>query len=193
MKQRISKYLIAIGLSFFLSHAAFAASETFNFDPEHSFVTWHINHFGFSNPSGKVTFKGSLVVDEAKPKDSKTQVTINMADLATGVPKLDEHLKDKDFFNVEKYPTTTFVSNKVDVTGKDQAKVYGVLTLHGVSKPVILDVKLNKVGLGGYTHKKTLGFSATTMIKRSDFGITTYLPGLSDQVKIQIDSEAILG
>jgi polyisoprenoid-binding protein YceI len=186
-------FFIAIGLSLFLSHTAFATSETFHFDPDHSFVTWHINHFGFSNPSGKWSFEGSLVLDEIKPKDSKTNVTIHMANLITGVPKLDEHLKDKDFFDVEKYPNTTFVSNKVDVIGKDQAKVHGILTLHGVSKPVMLDVKLNKTGLGGYTHKKTVGFSATTTIKRSDFGITQYLPGLSDEVKIQIDSEAILG
>lgn len=192
MKQNILNF-ITIGLSLFFTNMTFAASEIFNIDPDHSFVTWHINHFGFSNPSGKWSFKGRLTLDEKNPNESKINVVINTANPITGIPKLDEHLKDKDFFDVKKYPNTTFVSNKVDVTGKDQAKVYGILTLHGVSKPVTLDVKLNKIDLGGYTHKKTAGFSATTTIKRSDFGITTYLPGLSDEVEIQIDSEAILG
>lgn len=193
MKQYILNSFLAIGLSLFLPYGAFAAPETYNIDPSHSFVTWHISHFGFSNPSGKWSFKGRLVLDEENPKDSKVDVTINTSDPITGVPKLDEHLKGKDFFDVKKYPKTTFVSNKVDVTGTNEAKVHGILTLHGVSKPVTLDVKLNKIDLGAVTHKKTAGFSATTTIKRSDFGITQYLPGLSDEVNIQIDSEAILG
>ncbi len=189
----MKQYIITIGLSLFFANIVFATPETFNIDPDHSFVTWHINHFGFSNPSGKWSFKGRLVLDEKNPTDSKINATINTSNPITGVPKLDEHLKGEDFFDVKKYPSTTFVSKQVELTGTDKAKVYGILTLHGVSKPVTLNVKLNKIDLGGYTHKKTAGFTATTTIKRSDFGITTYLPGLSDEVDIQIDSEAIVG
>ena len=76
------------------------------------------------------------------------------------------------------------------MTGKESAKVYGTLTMHGVSKPVVLDVKLNKLGMSPITNKKTAGFTATTKLKRSDFNIKAYLPGLGDEVEIAIESEA---
>jgi polyisoprenoid-binding protein YceI len=77
----------------------------------------------------------------------------------------------------------------VDVTGKDTARVTGDLTLHGLTKPVTLEVKLNKIG-ENMMHKNTAGFSAAVVLKRSDFGMTTYLPGLGDEVKIGIETEA---
>jgi len=132
---------------------------------------------------------GTLTLDEKAPQNSSVSVTIPIDDLLTGVVKLDEHLKSKDFFDAETYPTATFVSSKVTLTGKDTAKVEGTLTLHGVSKPEVLNVTLNKIGENMFK-KKTAGFSATTTIKRSDFGITTYLPMLGDDVKLYVESEA---
>ena len=169
-----------------------AATETYTLDPTHSYVMWHINHFGFSSPSGKWLAEGTLVLDESAPKNSKVNVTIPVTNMVTGIPKLDEHLQDSDFFDTAHYPNATFVSDKVNVTGKTTAKVQGILTVHGVSKPVTLDVKLNKMGESPITHKKTVGFTATTTIKRSDFGISKYLPGLGDEVKINIETEAAL-
>jgi len=166
------------------------AAETYQLDPGHTYVLWHISHFGFSNPSGKWYAKGTLILDETKPQDSKLDVTINTADIDTGIPKLDEHLKNKDFFDVARYPTATFVSHKIQMTGKETAKVFGTLSLHGVSKPVVLDVKLNKIGMSPIKNKKTARFSATTQLKRSDFDINAYLPGLGDEVKINIEAEA---
>lgn len=166
-----------------------AAAETFTLDPSHTYVLWHINHFGFSNPSGKWMAEGTLVLDETRPQDSKVNVTIHTADIVTGIPKLDEHLKKKEFFDVTKFPTATFVSDKVNVTGKNTAKVHGILTIHGVTKPITLDVTLNKIGISPITQKKTAGFTASTKLKRSDFGMTTYLPGLGDEVKINIEAE----
>ena len=156
-------------------------------------MQWSISHFGFSNPSGKWLADGTLVLDEAKPKDSKVNVTIKVGDLVTAIPKLDENLKGNEFFDVAKFPTATFVSDKVDVTGTNTAKVHGTLTLHGVSKPIVLDVKLNKLGISPVSNKKTAGFTATTKLKRSDFGVDAYLPGLGDEVKINIEAEAIAG
>ena len=101
----------------------------------------------------------------------------------TGLPKLNEHLLGDSFFDVAKFPTATFVSTKVDVTSKTTAKVTGDLTLHGVTKPVVLDVTLNKIG-ENMKKQKTAGFSATATIKRSDFGMTAYLPALGDEVKL---------
>lgn len=178
--------LAALSLLTLSAHAA----DTFTLDSSHSFVGWQISHFGFSNPSGKWYANGTLMLDEKKPQDSKVNVTINVGDLVTGIPKLDEHLKGEDFFDVAKYPTATFVSDKVTLTGKESAKVQGMLTLHGVTKPITLNVKLNKQAVSPITNKLTAGFTATADIKRSEFGITKYAPGLGDDVKLEIEVEA---
>jgi len=174
----------------FWSGFAFAA-QNYTLDPSHTYVEWHISHFGFSEPSGKWMIKGgTLVLDKAKPQNSKVDVTIDLNDLSTGLPELDKHLKAPLFFDVAKYPTATYVSNKVILTGKETAKVEGVLTLHGVSKPVTLNVKFNKSGENPVTNLPTVGFSATAVIQRSDFGISAYSPGLGDTVKLNIQAEA---
>jgi polyisoprenoid-binding protein YceI len=168
---------------------AFAA-ETYTLDTNHTNVVWTINHFGFSNPSGKITkVEGTLTLDEADPTKSQVIVKMSAANLDTGIEKLDEHLKGKDFFDVAQYHDITFTSDTVELTGKDTANVTGILKLHGIAKPVTLQVKLNKIG-NNMMNKKTAGFSATTMVKRSDFGMTTYLPMLGDAVGISIESEA---
>lgn len=180
-----------ITVSFFLSFSISAQTATaYSFDPNHSYVLWHISHFGFSNPSGKWFVTGTLILDQAHPQNSKVNATINIADIVTGIKELDDHLKGQIFFDVAQFPTATFVSDKINVTSKTTAKVHGMLTLHGVTKPVILDVTLNKAGVNPITNKDTVGFSAITTLKRSDFGINTLLPGLGDDVKINIDAEA---
>lgn len=168
------------------------AAETYTLDPMHTYVLWHVNHFGFSNPSGKWMAEGTLLLDEANPQQSKLNVTIHTGDIVTGIPKLDEHLKGDQFFDVAKFPTATFVSDKIVMTGKDKAEVHGVLTVHGISKPVTLNVVMNKLAMSPLNNKKTAGFSATAQLKRSDFGINAYLPGLGDEVKIEAEAEAYL-
>lgn len=186
----LTKLIILLFSLLCLSANVLAAPDTYTFDSNHSYVLWHANHFGFSNPSGKWLVNGTLILDEDKPEDSKVNVTIQMANLITAIPEFDKHLKGKLFLDVDQYPKASFISNKVQVIGKDQAKVRGILTLHGVSKPVILNVKLNKIGLSPVTTKYTAGFSASTTIKRSDFGISTLIPGVSDDVAIDIEAEA---
>ena len=182
--------VLALGV---LSAPVFAAPETFDLDPNHTNILWQVNHFGFSNPNGKITdTTGTITLDEANPANSKVAVDISPANLVSGVPKLDEHMKSKDFFNVVEFPKAKFVSTKVELTGKDTAKVTGDLTLLGVTKPVVLDVKLNKLGEHPMTKKKTVGFSAATTIKRSEFGMGAYVPNVSDDVKIAIETEAVL-
>lgn len=187
MKRILS--LIFVVYSFLLLSFSAQAADVYTLDPNHTYVLWHANHFGFSNPSGKWVAEGTLSLDEKKPENSKVKVTIKIGDLVTGIKKFDEHLKGKTFFNVEQFPTATFVSNKVNVIDKDTAKVQGILTIRDVSKPVTLDVKLNKKGTNPVNNKETVGFSAHTLIKRSDFGISAYLPGVGDEIKIQIEAE----
>ncbi|MCB1782512.1 MAG: polyisoprenoid-binding protein [Alphaproteobacteria bacterium] len=171
---------------------AHAEAQTYTLDPTHTAITFHIDHFGFSKPSGKfMDVSGQVVLDEENPAASSVSVTIPVADVNTGVAKLDEHLKTADFFDVAQFPTAEFKSTSVELTGESTAKVHGDLTLHGVTKPVTLDVTLNKLAENMFK-KQTAGFTASTTIKRSDFGITTYLPNLGDEIALNIESEANL-
>lgn len=184
----MKKFIFAVVAFIFMCTNTFA--ETYHLDNQHTSVVWHISHFDFSHPSGKWMADGTLILDQKKLQNSKLNVVIHIATLTTGISKLDEHLMGPLFFDVKKYPDATFVSNKVDVTGKSTAKVRGILTLRGISKPVTLNVKLNNSGASPITNKQTVGFTANTQIKRSDFGMTTLLPGLGDEVKIDIEAEA---
>jgi len=173
--------------------SAMAAPERYSFDPFHTTIAWQANHFGFSNPSGKFTkADGVLILDEKDPTKSAVNITITIASLSTGLEKFDEHLQSKDFLNKDMFPSAKFVSKNVTVTGENKADVAGDLTLHGITKPVTLHVVLNKIGPNPMSQKKIAGFSATTTIKRSEFGINYAVPGVSDDVNIMIEAETIL-
>lgn len=186
----MKRSLLIAALSLLPLSYAFAVTETYTFDPEHTFVTWQINHLGFTNQTGKWYANGSIELDNAKIQNSKVSVTIKVSDMVTGIPALDEHLKGKLFFDVEKYPTATFVSDKIEVTGNNSAKVQGKLTVHGVTKPITLSIKLNKKDVNPISNKLTMGLSGTAELKRSDFNINTLLPALGDEVKLSIEAEA---
>jgi polyisoprenoid-binding protein YceI len=181
--------IAALFLSVFLTLPAKAVTETYTFDPAHTYVLFHVNHFGFSNPSGKWMAEGQLNLDEKKLQNSTVNVTINMAAIVTGNPELDKHLKSEAFFDVTKFPTATFISSSIDRTGKERALVHGTLTLRGVAKPLTLKVKLNKKGKNPINNKITVGFTATATLSRSDFGIKTLLPGLGNEIKLDIEAE----
>jgi len=173
--------------------SASAFATTYTLDPNHTQVQFGWNHFGFSNPEavfGKVD--ATLEFDEADPTKSTVTATIPISSVNSDVPKLDEHLQSPDFFDAAKYPKATFKSTKVEKgSSPNQLKVTGDLTLHGVTKPVTLDVTVNKVGEHPMRKSPAAGFDATTVIKRSDFGITKYVPAVSDDIKIRITTEAI--
>lgn len=181
----------SITFSLLFSISAFAANEKFVIDPQHSFVEYRINHLGFSNPTGKWYANGTIDYDSEKVQNSKVEVTIKVAEMVTGNSQLDEHLKGKLFFNTDKFPTATFVSDKITATGKDSAKVQGKLTVHGVTKPITLSIKLNKKDKNPITDKLTMGFSGSANLKRSDFGMTTLIPDLGDEVELNIQAEAV--
>jgi len=187
----MNKFIISLILAFFVSFNSFSA-DVYSFDPLHTNINWSASHFGFSSPSGKFTdADGTVIIDEKNPSLSKVDVVIKTNSLSTGLEKFDKHLKSNDFLDVENFPTAKFVSDKVVVVQKNTAKVHGKLTLKGVSLPIVLDVKLNKIGINPFSQKKTIGFSASTQIKRSDFNINYGIPGISDIIKINIESECL--
>ncbi|BBF79520.1 YceI family protein [Asticcacaulis excentricus] len=190
MRHVFKSTLIAAALFAGSLTPAFAAPETYALEATHTEVVFSWTHFGFSKPTAKfMNAVGTLVLDEAAPANSSVEVSFAIDGLNTGVAALDGHLKSKDFFDAATYPTATFKSTKVDVTGKDTANVTGNLTIHGVTKPVTLAVKLNKIG-ANMKGVKTAGFSATGQIKRSDFGMGAYVPAVSDEIALVITAEA---
>lgn len=173
--------------------AAPVFAATYTLDPGHTQVVYSWNHFGFSNPTaqfGKV--EGTLDYDQADPTKASVKVTIDLGSVNSNVVKLDEHLEKEDFFDAAKYPRATFTSTKVEKGATpDTLKVTGDLDLHGVTRPVVLDVTVNKVGEHAMLKAPAAGFDATTTIKRSEWGIAKYAPMVSDDIKIQITTEAI--
>jgi len=167
------------------------AADTYTLEPTHTSVTFQYTHFGYSHPTGKfMNAKGSVTLDDANPANSSVEVSFGIDGVNTGVPALDEHLKSPDFFDAAKFPTATFKSTKVEPTGADTAKVTGDLTIHGVTRPVVLNVKLNKEAVNPMMNKKGVGFTATGAILRSDFGMNKYVPAVSDQIDLYIEAEA---
>jgi polyisoprenoid-binding protein YceI len=179
--------VIALGL---LSTAAFAKAVPYDIDARHTQVSFTYNHLGFSNITGRfMQVTGEFNFDQADPTQSSINVTIPIDGLGTGLAALDDHMKSSDMFDAAKFPTATFKSSKVEAAGPGKLKVSGDLTIHGVTKPVVLDVTVNKVGLN---QKKIMaaGFDASVTLLRSDFGIAYGTPAVSDQVKLQITMES---
>lgn len=170
-----------------------AAPQTFNIDPNHTQVSFTYNHFGFSNPTGRLEdIKGTVVVDQADWPKSSVKVTMPLSGLHTGVEKLDEHLRKADFFDAAKYPQITFNSTQVAKTGADTLDILGDLTVHGVTRPVTLHARINKIGENKMIASQSAGFDADATLKRSDFGMGAYVPAVSDEVHIHITLSANL-
>jgi len=187
---RVLRYLVLAGLVA-TAGTAVAAPVTYKLDPGHTMVLFSWSHFGFSNPTANLgQVDGTLVYDEKDPSKATVEATLPLSGLDSFVPKLDEHLKSADFLDAAKYPNVTFKSTKVTPAGKGKLKVVGDLTVHGVTKPVTLDVTLNKVGPHPMMKVQTVGFDATTTLKRSDFGVGAYVPNVSDEIKVRITTEA---
>ena len=169
-----------------------AAAEKYSFDKAHTQISFTVNHLGFSNSSGRfLDFDGALLIDRAEPAKSSVDVTIKTAGLEMNDGPWNDHLKGADFFNVEKFPAMTFKSTSVAVTGDNTADVTGDLTILGVTKPAVLKVVHNKSDKHPFSGKMVAGFSATTAIKRSDFGMGYGLPAVGDDVAIHIEVEAV--
>lgn len=178
--------------SFLLVTTVQAAPVTYTIDATHTQTLFSWSHLGFSNPSGNFnTINGTITFDSVAPAKSSVDVSITVASMDTHVVALDDHLKKVEFFDAAKFPTITFKSTKVEgAAGQNHFKVTGDLTIHGVTKPVVLDATLTKVGEHPMHKTPTIGFNATTILKRADFGVGAYVPNVSDEIKVSITTEA---
>ena len=188
---RWSHVMLAAGLAL-LAVPAFAAPVTYTFNLDHTQVRFCWDHFGFSMPCANMnTIQGTLVYDARDPPRSSVQVTMPLSGLDTHVPALDTRLKEADFFDAAKYPDITFKSTRVIPGAKpDDLTVEGELTAHGVTMPVTLHARLNKIGEQPLLQRPAIGFNATAEIRRSAFGVGAYVPMVSDAVHISITVEA---
>jgi polyisoprenoid-binding protein YceI len=195
MKSWISKTALAISLAIALP--VLANADTWHIDPAHTNVEFTVRHMMISNVKGQFQkTSGTVTVNGNDPTSAKIDATIDAASIDTRVEKRDTHLKSPDFLDVAKYPTITFTSTKVEADGPNKWKVTGDLTLHGVTKPVVLEVESSgaPINVMGTTRA---GASATTKINRGDFGLkwNKMLDSggvmVGDEVAISIDVEAV--
>lgn len=166
-------------------------------DPAHNSVTWRVSHLGLSNYTARFTsVEAAIEFDPAKTENSKLTVSIDPTSVKTDYPYSDKKnfdkvlAEDKIWFNASVHKTITFKSSKVEMTGPKTAKVTGDLTLLGVTKPITLDATLNgAMKEQPFAKKPALGFSASGQIKRSEFGMSTYVPLVGDEVTLLIEAE----
>jgi polyisoprenoid-binding protein YceI len=160
---------------------------TYAVDAGHTQVGWRVSHMGFSNYAGGFSeVSGSLAIDPKNPAAAKLSVKIPVSSVTTTSAKLADELRGDQWLDAAKFPDMTFVSTKVALEGKDKAKVTGDLTLHGVTKPVMLDVTLVGAGANPLNKMYTVGFEATGTLKRSEFGVKTYVPLIGDDLHLTI-------
>ena len=158
-------------------------------EPAHTRVQFSVTHFGFTTYWGDVTgVSGGLTLDPKSAAVDKVSVSIPVSSISTTNARLDGELKSPMFLDGTTYPTITFVSTSVKRTGPTTAVIVGDLTLHGVTKPVTLEAKFNAAGGNPMSKKYTVGFDAHGHFNRSDFGVKTYVPMVSDQVDITISA-----
>lgn len=166
--------------------AARVKAGTYKVDSAHTQIAWTVNHLGFNAYHGLFGDPtGTLTLDPAKPAAAALSIEIPINRLESTSDALNKHLLSADFFDVAKFPTARFVSAKIDVKGTT-ARIAGNLTLHGVTKPVLLDARFIGAGDNPMSKAPTVGFEATTTINRSDFGISYGVPVVSDRVELRI-------
>ncbi len=178
----------ALFATMLLSTPALAAVPTYDIDHSHTHIQFSVDHAGFSDLIGAFeSYRGYFTFDEKTPEASAVEITIDVSSIETSSKELDGKLLGKDFFDAKQFPNIHFTSAKITRTGDNTGTLEGDLTMHGITKPFTFDVTFNKGGefMGSYK----VGFSATGKLKRSDFGLDKYVPTVSDEVTIHIETE----
>lgn len=176
-----------------LATAAYAAPVTYVLDPSHSQIVFNYNHLGFSTTTGMFSgFEGTISMDAADPAASSVSVSFPAESLITGWPAREEHLLTAEFFGAAENPLVTFKSTSIEVTGEDTGLITGDLTINGITKPVVLDAKMNQTGEHPMEKKQWAGFDATTTVMRSDFDMGQFAPVIGDEILIDISIEAMV-
>jgi polyisoprenoid-binding protein YceI len=181
---------IAITLLAFAASTAFAAPIAYELNKDHTDVTFRINHAGFTMKHGSFAdISGTLKLDADHLDASSVDITVAIDSIATNHAKRDQDLQSAKWLDAVQYPSMHFVSTKVARKGANKLDVAGTLTLHGVSRPLVLHATVNRIGASPFGGTQTAGFSATGTLKRSDYDIKGLIPMIGDEVAIEIDAE----
>jgi polyisoprenoid-binding protein YceI len=168
---------------------AAAHAGAYTVEEAHTRVLFSINHMGLTTYYGDLTgVSGTLMLDPRNPAASTVAVSMPVASISTTNKKLDGMLVGPNWFDAAQYPAITFHSTRVAPTGPRSADISGDLTIHGVTKPVVLQAHYNAGGDNVLEGAYEVGFDATTTIKRSDFGVSKYIPLVGDAVTITISA-----
>jgi polyisoprenoid-binding protein YceI len=170
--------------------AASAHADSFIIDSSHTLPVFEVNHLGFSTQRGRFNeTRGTLELDR-KTHTGRVSLTIETQSIDMGIAKWDEHMKSKDFFNTQEFPTARFEADKFVFDGDTPVAAEGVLTLLGVSRPLHVRIDHFHCGENPIVKKSVCAADIETSLKRSEFGMTKYLPGVGDDVRILVPVEA---
>jgi polyisoprenoid-binding protein YceI len=186
------KKIILVALVAVFSQLSVSAQTTWKSDKAHSKLTFGVTHLGISEVTGLFkSFEATITSSKPDFSDGTFALTADVASINTEVDMRDTHLKSPDFFEVEKFPSLTFQSTGIKANGKDKYVLSGNLTIHGVTKPVSMNLWYRGTIVNPNSKESTAGFQLTGTIKRSDFNIGPKFPApmLSDEVAIKADGE----
>lgn len=169
-----------------------AAPETYRFDPVHTQIWFSASHEGLSHPLGRLRVKdGWFQFDPDDIAKASVYIEIDLASVDMGDKKWSDTIRSGQFFDAERYPTARYTSKSVTPKDKTSGTIHGDLILHGVTKPIDIDFKFNKVGNDPYTFKRKAGFSATAKLNRSDFGMKRFQDVVGQDIELTLVIEGI--
>lgn len=156
-------------------------------EPDHTQVQFGVNHLGFTEYFGRFSgAAGSLSIDPRQPGAARLDISVPTASVSTTSTKLNEELRGADWLDAAQFPDIRFRSTRVTPTGPGAARVDGELTLHGVTRPATLEARFVGAGVNPLDKAYTVGFQAAGVIRRSEFGVTKYVPLVSDEVRLTL-------
>ena len=182
--------LLAILLASLFAAPAYSA-DNYTIDSRHTFPVFEINHQGFSTQRGRFNKSSGRITLDTAAKKGSVELVIETASIDMGFEKWDEHMKSDEFFNAAKFPTMHFTSDKLVFDGEKVVAAEGSFTMLGVTKPLTLTVNNFRCAMHPMVKKPACGADITATLKRSEFGMTKYVPMVSDEVRILSPIEAL--
>lgn len=174
------------------SYSPMLRAENYVMDPEHTLPVFEVNHLGFSTQRGRFDrTSGSMKVD-AQKRTGSVELVIDAASINMGQKKWDDHMKSSDFFNTTEFPTIVYHAEQLEFEGGAPVAAIGTLTLLGVSRPLKVNIQHFTCGVNPIKQKSVCAADVTATLRRSDFGMTKYLPAVSDEVRALVPVEAFL-
>lgn len=185
----MKQHILALAAAGALSASAIAA-ESYTVDPRHTYPVFEVSHLGFSTQRGRFNQSSGKITLDRAAKAGSVDVAVETGSIDMGFEKWDAHLRSEDFFDAAKYPQMRFTSRSLRFDGDRLVGLDGELTLHGVTRPLSLEVTRFHCGVQVTTKREACGADATGMIRRSDFGMMKFLPAVGDEIALRIAVEA---